>query len=68
MLAKDLSGSEAFVPSTNRLALERGVPNEKWFQKNGSPFYLLTDFVFSIPFGANLKLLRHQSGALGNIH
>jgi hypothetical protein len=45
-----LLGDSAFKPGTNELVAERGVPDPKWFQKNGTPYYSQTDFVFSIPF------------------
>jgi hypothetical protein len=47
---RKLIGDGAFQTGTDKLILERGVPNEKWFQKNGKPFYIQTDFVFSVPF------------------
>lgn len=47
---KGLIGDSAFQPGTSTLILERGVPNPKWFQKDGKAFYKQTDFVFSIPF------------------
>jgi hypothetical protein len=47
---KALLGDSAFQPKTDELVTERGVPDPKWFQKNGDPYYFQTDFVFSIPF------------------
>jgi hypothetical protein len=47
---KQLIGEDAFKPGTGTLLMERGVPDPKWFQKDGKPFYLQTDFVWSIPF------------------
>ncbi|WP_144030580.1 hypothetical protein [Bradyrhizobium japonicum] len=47
---KQLIGKDAFKPGPDTLLVERGVPDPNWFQKDGKPFYLQTDFVWSIPF------------------
>lgn len=47
---KKLIGEDAFKAGTDILLVERGVPDPVWFEKSGKPFYLQTDFVFSIPF------------------
>jgi hypothetical protein len=47
---KKLLGDSAFQAGTDKLIVERGVPDPAWFQKNGLPFYLQTDFVWSISF------------------
>jgi hypothetical protein len=49
-LCKKLLGNTAFQPGTNSLVTPRGVPDPNWFRKDGKPFYLQTDFVYSIPF------------------
>ncbi|MDX0775299.1 hypothetical protein GOD44_12575 [Sinorhizobium medicae] len=49
-VCKQLLGADAFQPGTDKLAMERGVPDPKWFGRNGRPFYQQTDFVWSIPF------------------
>jgi hypothetical protein len=43
-------GEDAYKPGTGTLLVERGVPDSRWFQRNGDSFYLQTDFVWSIPF------------------
>jgi hypothetical protein len=45
-----LLGEGAFQPGTEKLVMERGIPNPKWYDRDGKPFYLQTDFVWSIPF------------------
>jgi hypothetical protein len=47
---KKLLGDSAFQAGTNNLLIKRGVPDPSWFQRNGKPFYIQTDFVWSIPF------------------
>jgi hypothetical protein len=47
---KALLGDGAFKPGTNILVTTRGDPDPTWFQRNGTPFYMQTDFVWSIPF------------------
>jgi hypothetical protein len=47
---KEIIGADAFQAGTDKLVLERGVPEPKWFELNGKPFYAQTDFVWSIPF------------------
>ena len=43
-------GQDAFIPGTNQLRIERGVPDPVWYEKNGKPYFLQTDFVWSITF------------------
>lgn len=45
---KEKIGEDAFKPGTDELRFERGVPNPHWFEKDGKPYYLQTDFVYSI--------------------
>ena len=47
---KRILGEDAFKPGTDELRSERGVPDPLWFQKDGKPYYLQTDFVWSITF------------------
>ena len=47
---KSIIGEDAFKAGTNELRFERGVPNPVWFEDNGKPYYLQTDFVWSIRF------------------
>lgn len=47
---RQLLGNAAFEPGTNNLVIKRGAPDPTWFQQNGKPFYMQTDFVWSIPF------------------
>jgi len=47
---KTIIGEDAFKPGTDELRFERGVPNPQWYEKDGKPYYLQTDFVYSIPF------------------
>jgi hypothetical protein len=47
---KKIIGDDAFKPGTDELRIERGIPDPSWFQKDGKPYYLQTDFVWSIPF------------------
>jgi hypothetical protein len=47
---KKIIGEDAFKPGTDELRFERGVPNPLWFEKDGKPYYLQTDFVYSIRF------------------
>jgi hypothetical protein len=47
---KKLLGDAAFKSGTNVLVTPRGVPDPIWFRKDGKPFYMQTDFVYSIPF------------------
>lgn len=47
---KAVLGEDAYKPGTGTLLVERGVPDFRWFQKDGNAFYLQTDFVWSIPF------------------
>jgi hypothetical protein len=58
---KQQLGEDAFKPGTGTLVLERGVPDPKWFQKDGKPFYLQTDFVWSIPFRGRSEAAQPQS-------
>ena len=45
---KGIIGADAFKPGTDELRVERGVPDPRWFEKDGKPYYLQTDFVWSI--------------------
>lgn len=47
---RPLLGDGAFQPGTDKLVMERGIPDPTWFERDGKPFYLQTDFVWSIPF------------------
>jgi hypothetical protein len=38
----------------DQLVIERGVPDPKWFEKEGKP-YFQTDFVWTIPFRARAE-------------
>ncbi|QND61616.1 hypothetical protein [Mesorhizobium huakuii] len=49
-VCKEVIGKEAFRPDTDKLVLERGIPDPTWFQRDGEPFFHQTDFVWSIPF------------------
>ena len=49
---KQMIGEHLFKPGTLELWHERGAPFAEWFEQNGSPFHLQTDFVWSIPFRA----------------
>lgn len=50
VVCRGLIGEKAFETGTDKLLMERGVPDPEWFKKDGKPFYLQTDFVYSIPF------------------
>src|SRR5262249_38025274 len=42
---KQVIGADAFRPGTDTLVIERGIPDPKWFERDGKPFfYLQTDF------------------------
>jgi len=45
-------GDSAFIQGTDRLVVERGVPDPDWFEVSSKRTYFQTDFVFSIPFRA----------------
>ena len=45
-----LLGDGAFQPGTEKLVMERGIPDPRWFERDRKPFYLQTDFVWSISF------------------
>jgi hypothetical protein len=47
---KQLLGNDAFQPGTDKLVMQRGIPDPKWFHPDGKPPYLQTDFVWSISF------------------
>lgn len=49
-ICKRIIGEDAFKPGTDELRFERGVPDPLWFQKDGKPYFLQTDFLWSIPF------------------
>jgi hypothetical protein len=49
-ICKGLLGDSAFQTGTDTLVMERGIPDPKWFEKDGKSFYQQTDFVWSIPF------------------
>ena len=48
-LCRALLGDDAFKPGTDELRVERGAPDPHWFEKDGKPYYLQTDFVWSVP-------------------
>jgi hypothetical protein len=52
---KKIIGEAAFVPGTSGLLMERGVPDRHWYEKDGKPYYLQTDFVYSIPFRGQIE-------------
>ncbi len=47
---RKIIGQDAFKPGTDDLLTERGVPDPLWFEKDSKPYFLQTDFVWSIPF------------------
>lgn len=49
---RKILGDDAFKTGTNDLLVERGAPDHHWFEKDGKPYFLQTDFVYSIPFRA----------------
>jgi len=47
---KKLIGEYSYFPNSDRLIVERGVPDPHWFETNGKTVFIQTDFVWSIPF------------------
>jgi hypothetical protein len=50
---KKLVDNRLFESNSDKLLFERGEPLPEWYQKDGKPYYIQTDFVWSIPFRGN---------------